>query len=130
MSKLKPLIFFFLMSIGELVLAASSTVSEIGMGSRFVSMLGGLFVIVVLIFVSAWLYKKMGGVTQIQGADIQVCARQSLGTREKVILLRVKGQELLVGVTPSSITTLHVFEPGDAFESVLSEQQEAESHES
>ena len=127
MKLLKILLLPMMLIAIDPVLASSEGVAEIGMGSRFVSMLTGLFFIVILIFFSAWLYKKMGGVAHIEGADIQVIARQSLGTREKVVLIRAKGQELLVGVTPSSITTLHVYDKTDGFDDLLRQEAKVDN---
>lgn len=34
----------------------------------------------------------------------------ALGTRERAVMVEVAGQQLLLGVTPGQVTTLHVFD--------------------
>ncbi len=42
--------------------------------------------------------------------NIKIISRYSLGTKEKLALLNVDDTKILIGMTPSSICTLHVFE--------------------
>lgn len=70
----------------------------------------GLLVVIVLIFGCAWLVRRMSGVAGMNSQLMKVVAVMNLGTRERIALLDVGGKQILVGVTPSTIRTLHVFE--------------------
>ena len=41
---------------------------------------------------------------------MKVLATLPLGTRERIVLIDAGGQQLLLGITPTQINTLHVFE--------------------
>jgi flagellar protein FliO/FliZ len=74
------------------------------------------------LLLSAWLARRMRGASGAAASGLQVLAQVSLGTRERAVLLRAGGRQLLVGVAPGSVRTLHVFDaaqgttgaPGDA----------------
>jgi flagellar biosynthetic protein FliO len=72
----------------------------------------GLMIVLGLIFSLAWLYRRYGNISSFNRSNIQVLGGVSLGTREKAILLEVEGEKILVGVTPSQVTRLHVLEGG------------------
>lgn len=63
--------------------------------------------------------KRMNGVAMTGHKRIQVLASVKVGTREKILLLEAGGSQLLVGVAAGSVRTLHVFESGQEFDSVL-----------
>lgn len=54
---------------------------------------------------------KHGG--KIGGAHIKTLSILSLGTKEKILLLEVEGERLLVGVTASQMSTLKTFSSVD-----------------
>lgn len=70
----------------------------------------GLSLIVVLAVLAgcAWAAKRLRRGGAFQGGLIQITGGLSLGGRDKVVLLRVGGDELLVGVSPSGMRLLHV----------------------
>jgi len=79
--------------------------------SAFLKMFLGLVGVIVLIFVLAWLSRKMKLVQNFTtGYQIKSLASLSLTTREKVCLIEVAGKQLLVGVAPGNVNSLHVFE--------------------
>ncbi|GGY63687.1 flagellar biosynthetic protein FliO [Marinobacter zhanjiangensis] len=80
----------------------------------------GLLVVVALIFGCAWLVKRMSGLTGMNSGTMKVVAVMGLGARERIALIDVAGTQILVGITPSAIRTLHVFD-----EPVVSPGQEA-----
>lgn len=56
----------------------------------------------------AWLAQRLRSGGHLKSGLIEVVSGISLGSREKVVLLRVGGEQVLVGVTPSGMRTLHV----------------------
>ena len=70
----------------------------------------GLLVVVGLIFGCAWLVRRMNGLTGMNTGTMKVISVMALGARERIALIDVAGTQILVGVTPSAIRTLHVFD--------------------
>ncbi len=71
-----------------------------------------LLVVVALIAGLAWLVKRMRGFGTSGHDRIRLLADRTLGPKERCVLLRVGDTELLVGIAPGAVRTLHVFAPG------------------
>jgi flagellar protein FliO/FliZ len=70
-----------------------------------------LLLVVGLIAGLAWAARRVrrfGGTSE----RIQVLSDRSLGPKERCLLVRVGDTDILVGVAPGSVQTLHVFPPG------------------
>jgi flagellar protein FliO/FliZ len=65
-----------------------------------------LGLVVAVIAGAAWLAQRLRQPQHGQRALIRVQAAASVGTRERVVLLEVAGQWLLVGVAPGRVNTL------------------------
>lgn len=74
----------------------------------------GLLFVLLAIFACAWLLRKLSGFSSPLTGALRVRGGVSLGSREKAILLQVGNRQLLLGVTPSSVTTLYVLEEGES----------------
>jgi flagellar protein FliO/FliZ len=70
----------------------------------------GLAVVVAMIFALAWLSRRLSGGNLGNAKFMKILAVQPLGTREKIILVDVAGKQMMLGVTPGRIATLHVFD--------------------
>ncbi len=70
----------------------------------------GLLAVIALIMGCAWLVRRMNGLTGMNSNAMKVVSVMALGTRERIALVDVGGTQILVGITPSSIRTLHVFD--------------------
>lgn len=70
----------------------------------------GLLAVLALIMGCAWLVRRMNGLTGMNSNAMKVVSVMALGTRERIALVDVGGTQILVGITPSSIRTLHVFD--------------------
>jgi len=66
-----------------------------------------LIFILLLIFVSAWLLKRFGKINGLASDNMQVLANMAIGQRERILLLQVGEEQLLIGVTASRINLLH-----------------------
>jgi len=69
----------------------------------------GLLLVVGTILALAWLSRRLGGALPGNGKIMKILAVLPLGTREKIVLIEVGGQQLMLGVTPGQINTLQVF---------------------
>ncbi len=86
--------------------------------SGMVRMMLALCLVLALVFAAAWLMRRMR-VAQGQSAQgIQVISQVSLGARERAVVIRVGGRDVLLGVAPGNVRTLLVIEPTDASQSV------------
>jgi flagellar protein FliO/FliZ len=73
-----------------------------------------LAIVLAAVFVSAWLLRRMRGFGKAAGSALDVIADLPLGPKERAVLLRVGKLQLLIGVAPGRVTTLHVLaEPVD-----------------
>lgn len=70
----------------------------------------GLLAVIAIIFGCAWIVRRMSGMSGGNTRAIKVVSVMPMGTRERIALIEVGGQQILIGVTPSAIRTLHVFD--------------------
>ncbi len=73
----------------------------------FGQILMSLIIILVVIFAAAWLVKRFGRMNGLASNHMQVLGNMSVGQRERIILLEVGKEQLLIGVTASEIRLLH-----------------------
>ena len=71
-----------------------------------------LLAIVALIAGLAWVMKRMRGFGNAGHDRIQVLSERALGPKERCVLVRVGGKDILVGVAAGAVSTLHVFPEG------------------
>lgn len=75
---------------------------------------GALAMVILLIIACAWLARRCGVAGHARsGAAIVVKGSYSLGQRERLVIVDVEGQRLLLGVTPGAITRLGRLAPSD-----------------
>lgn len=71
---------------------------------------GSLIVVIGLMFAVLWGLRRFNGVGgRAAGGQLQVISSVGLGQRERAVLVRAGDQQLLLGVAPGSVRTLHVF---------------------
>lgn len=78
--------------------------------SSLLRLIVGLVVVIGAIVVLGWMLRRVGGVSQQLGGQLKVLAGVSVGQRERVVLLQVGKQQLLIGVAPGRVQTLHVLD--------------------
>jgi flagellar protein FliO/FliZ len=85
-----------------------------GVGTEsFVQGLIGLVVVVALILVAAWTLRRLNLVGAAgPGGLIKVVAGLSVGPRERVLLLEIGDDWVVVGVTATQMRTLHTLPKG------------------
>lgn len=67
---------------------------------------GLIFVLAIIVFLG-WLLKRSQYFHAAHHGQLKVLGAISLGTREKAVLIQVGEQQILLGVTPQQINTLH-----------------------
>lgn len=79
-------------------------------GSEVLNLLVSLVVVVGAILLVGWIYSRMqGGMTRGNGA-INVVATRPIGPKERILVVEIADKQLVVGMTSSSVQTLHVFD--------------------
>ena len=78
--------------------------------SNYLQMFFGLFVIVALIIGMAWFMRRMSNMGGMAAGNLKVLGGISVGQRERVVLVQAGNTQLLVGVAPGQIRTLHVMD--------------------
>ena len=68
---------------------------------------GGLLIVVLVIFLLAWVVKKFNLNQQSQNGLIRIIAGLSIGTRDRIVLLQVGEEQILLGLTQGRIEKLH-----------------------
>lgn len=73
-----------------------------------------LLVVLATVFVIAWLARRMRGFGNRVGNALDVLADIPLGQKERAVLIKVGQTQILLGVAPGRVNTLHVLaEPID-----------------
>lgn len=67
-----------------------------------------LLLVLAAIFGAAWVVRRLRGFGKIGGGALQIVTEIAVGTKERVVLVQVGNQQLLLGVAPGRVNTLHV----------------------
>ena len=73
----------------------------------------GLIIVIGLIFACGALLKRFGPYKNRGGRSLDIIASQSLGPRERVVVIEVEDTWLVLGVAPNSVNTLHTMPAGE-----------------
>ena len=79
-----------------------------GMGGQLFQLLLGLLLVIGLIFVLAWVMRRVQRVGPNSGQVIELVSSRALGPRDRLMLVQVGNEQILLGITPGRITPLHV----------------------
>ena len=85
------------------VLASSSNLS-----AQLGQMLLGLLLVIGLIFLLAWLLRRVQRIGPRGAQVIKLLATQALGPRDRLVLVQVGSEQILLGLSAGRITPLHV----------------------
>lgn len=70
----------------------------------------GLVIVLAALGGLAWLLRRLGGAGLGRSGPVRVLGSAPVGQRERVLLVEVGDQQLLVGVAPGNVRTLHVLD--------------------
>ena len=90
------------------VATTSEAVAPAEKGSALMAlsnMMGGLILVLVLIFVLAYIVKRLNLVPASNGV-LKMVAVTPLGQKEKVVLIELEGQQYLLGVTAQQVSLI------------------------
>ncbi|HYQ49809.1 MAG TPA: flagellar biosynthetic protein FliO [Pseudomonas sp.] len=102
--------------VSEAVIAAAAPAVPVtpppgapgSLGGQLAQMVFGLLLVVGLIFFLAWLLRRMQGAAPKGGQVIEIVGSRALGPRDRLLLVQVGKEQILIGHTPGSIEALHV----------------------
>ncbi|MEL7185166.1 MAG: flagellar biosynthetic protein FliO [Pseudomonadota bacterium] len=89
---------------------AMTTVGPVVGGGELLSMGLSMFVVVAVILVLGWIYSRSRLVSAGASDLIGIVATRALGPKERLLIVDVAGQQMLIGMTSTAVQTLHVFE--------------------
>jgi flagellar protein FliO/FliZ len=69
-----------------------------------------LALVLAAIFGAAWLLRRVRGFGKPQGTALDILADLPVGTKERAVLIRVGARQILIGVAPGRVNTLHVLD--------------------
>lgn len=116
--------FLTLIAGSPLVSAQDSTLPDIGNAPQLLSagylmqVVGSLAIVFGAVVLMAIVVKRMNRSPSTGRASLSVMGSTNVGTREKVVLINAAGQQILVGVAPGNVRTLHVFDEPPACDPV------------
>lgn len=98
--------------------AATPATAPGSLGGQLAQMVFGLLLVVGLIFFLAWLLRRMQSTAVKGGQVIEIVGSRAIGPRDRLLLVQVGKEQILIGHTPGSIEALHVLaEPVEVPES-------------
>lgn len=89
---------------------ASTPLSNVGggMATELLQLVLGLGLVLGLIFALAWLLRRVQQVSPRGGQVIELVGSRALGPRDRLLLVQVGSEQILLGLSPGQITALHV----------------------
>ncbi|KFF33679.1 flagellar assembly protein FliO [Pseudomonas aeruginosa VRFPA01] len=88
--------------------AAPAVGGASGAAAQLAQLVLGLGLVIGLIFLLAWLVRRVQQVGPRSNRLIRTLASQPLGPRDRLVLVQVGEEQILLGITPGRITPLHV----------------------
>ncbi|MBT6579061.1 MAG: flagellar biosynthetic protein FliO [Cellvibrionales bacterium] len=86
------------------------SVAPVFSGTSVIQVILSLAFVIVLIYAVAWYVRRLQLTTSGTGQSMRVVSALSVGTREKVVLVQVGEEQLLLGVAPGRVNVLRQFE--------------------
>ena len=103
----------FLASAASAWAGVGANDSAVTSGIAFFQMLAGLAIVIGLLLGTAFLMRRLnGGRAFGQAGPMRIVAQLMISARERVVLLEVGEQWIVVGVVPGQIKTLHTLPKG------------------
>jgi flagellar protein FliO/FliZ len=88
--------------------AATNAAVGTGMAGQLLQLVLGLGAVLLLIFVLAWFLRRVQRAAPRGGQVIELIGSKALGPRDRLVLVQVGNEQILLGLSPGSITPLHV----------------------
>ena len=80
-------------------------------GAYLTQFVMGLLIVLLCIVVLAWLAKRFNHMQSSLDGSLKIIGGLSLGARERIVLVQVGDEQLLLGVAPGRVNKIHSIEP-------------------
>ena len=100
----------------ETAVPALGNAPELLSAGYLMQVVGSLAIVFGAVVLMAVIVKRVNRSPSTGKASLSVMGSTNVGTREKVVLINAAGQQILVGVAPGNVRTLHVFDESLATE--------------
>ncbi|EIK93512.1 flagellar protein FliO [Pseudomonas sp. M47T1] len=87
-----------------------SALSGGGMAGQLTQLMLGLLLVIGLIFALAWVLRRVQQATPHGGQVIELLGSRALGPRDRLVLVQVGNEQILLGLSPGRIAPLHVMQ--------------------
>lgn len=104
--RLHPHLVLFTFSLLPILARGQQTTASPDIGSNLLQLGFGFITVLALLFVSLWLLKRLTAPRGQTTGLMRVVSSLAVGPRERVLLMEVGEQWLLIGVGPGHITKL------------------------
>jgi flagellar protein FliO/FliZ len=111
MKRLHAAVLVAAFSVCALARAADAPVDP-GAGASLAQTTLGLAVVLALIFAVAWLLRRVGPMARTGGSPLRIVASQAVGQRERIVIVELGEQWLVLGVAPGRVNTLSTLPRG------------------
>ncbi|MGB6212094.1 MULTISPECIES: flagellar biosynthetic protein FliO [Pseudomonas] len=100
---------FSVLAAEPVATAAAAPAVSSGVAGQLTQLVFGLLLVLGLIFFLAWLLRRVqqAGPTG-KGQVIEIVGSRALGPRDRLMLVQVGNEQILLGLSPGTITALHV----------------------
>jgi flagellar protein FliO/FliZ len=89
--------------------AAVAPASGSGMAGQLAQLVLGLLLVLGVIFFLAWMLRRVQQAGPAgRGQVIDIISSRALGPRDRLVLVQVGNEQILLGLSPGTITALHV----------------------
>jgi flagellar protein FliO/FliZ len=89
--------------------AAAAPAATSGVAGQLTQLVFGLLLVLGLIFFLAWLLRRVQQAGPAgKGQVIELIGSRALGPRDRLMLVQVGNEQILLGLSPGTITALHV----------------------
>lgn len=103
--KTRYLLVSFVMSMYCPLLSAQERAAPLS-AEYMVKTVLGLIVVIAIMLGLAWFMRRMGKMNGLVSGQIKILSALSVGTREKILLVEVGGEQFLLGATQTNINRL------------------------
>jgi flagellar protein FliO/FliZ len=109
----RPIFVIWLCAAGALAAlapgaAAQDATGSLGVNTGLLQVTLNLLLVLAAIVLLAWLFRRVQGFGQPAAGSIRVAATLPLGPKERILLLEIGSEQILVGASAAGLRTLHV----------------------
>ncbi|QVW24887.1 flagellar biosynthetic protein FliO [Pseudomonas hormoni] len=100
---------FSVLAAEPVATAAAAPAVSSGVAGQLTQLVLGLLLVLGLIFFLAWLLRRVQQAGPAgKGQVIELIGSRALGPRDRLMLVQVGNEQILLGLSPGTITALHV----------------------